>query len=136
MKNSEILNDFDESIPDDGINFGYIEDEFSTGSNFIDTSFSVMPILLGLFVVVFVAAVIFIVYIQTRNYRKIKSAGMDPITFESDLKAKLAQSSLLAPKQSLEAKLEELSGLRSRGMITAEEYAQARQDLLGDWREG
>jgi len=136
MKSSEIFYNYDESLPIDEASNGYVEDGFSTESGFIDTAFSVMPVLMGLFVVVFVAAVIFIVYAQARNYRKIKSAGMDPITFESDLKTKLAQSTLLAPKQSLETKLEELTNLRSRGVITNEEYLQARQDLLKNWHEG
>lgn len=136
MRSSEVNYDYDESLPTDEASFGYIEDEFSTGSDLVDATFSVMPILLGLVAVVFVAVVIFIVYAQARNSRKIKDAGLDPITFETDLKTKLAQSNLLAPKQSLEAKLEELTSLRSRGVISNDEYLQARQDLLKGWDEG
>lgn len=136
MRSSEVNYDYDKSLPTDEASFGYIEDEFSTSSDLVDATFSVMPILLGLVAVVFVAVVIFIVYAQARNARKIKSAGLDPITFETDLKTKLAQSNLLAPKQSLESKLEELTSLRSRGVISNDEYLQARQDLLKGWGEG
>ncbi|KUM30117.1 hypothetical protein AQ436_10895 [Arthrobacter sp. EpRS66] len=136
MRSSEVNYDYDKSLPTDEASFGYIEDEFSTSSDLVDATFSVMPILLGLVAVVFVAVVIFIVYAQARNSRKIKSSGLDPITFETDLKTKLAQSNLLAPKQSLEAKLEELTSLRSRGVISNDEYLQARQDLLKGWGEG
>ena len=136
MRSSEVNYDYDESLPTDEASFGYIEDEFSTSSDLVDATFSVMPILLGLVAVVFVAVVIFIVYAQARNSRKIKSASLDPITLETDLKTKLAQSNLLAPKQSLETKLEELTSLRSRGVISNDEYLQARQDLLKGWGEG
>ncbi|UYQ78391.1 SHOCT domain-containing protein [Glutamicibacter sp. JL.03c] len=136
MKNSEVIYGYDESLPADESSFGYIEDDLSTGSSFIDATFSVMPILIGLVAVFLVSIVISIVFAQARNSRNIKSAGMDPITFETDLKTKLAQSNLLAAKQSLEAKLEELTSLRSRGILSNDEYVQARQDLLKGWSEG
>ncbi|GEM_PF-1226841 len=136
MEASSVI--FAEAIPDTGDNtsFGYIDSTPSTGSTFMDAMFSAMPIIMGVVVVLFIAVVAFIIYAQVRNYRKIKSAGMDPMTLESELKAKLVQSNLLAPKESLEAKLAELSGLLTRGVITNEEYTQARQDLLKAWRQG
>jgi len=130
MKSFEVIDEFPEVDITDTSSFGFIEDSSSSGSGFIDTVFGVMPVLTGIFVVLFLAVVAFIIYSQVRNYRKIKSAGMDPLTLEADLATRLAQSDLLAPKKSLEAKLNELADLRTRGVISGEEYEQARRDAL------
>lgn len=106
MKSFEVIDEFPELDTTDTSSFGFMEDSSSSGSGFIDTAFGVMPVLIGIFVVLCLAVMAFIIYSQVRNYRKIKSAGMDPLTLEADLATRLAQSNLLAPQEVPGSKVE------------------------------
>ncbi|WP_417365782.1 SHOCT domain-containing protein [Glutamicibacter arilaitensis] len=111
--------------------FGYIEPDLGNTSPY-DSADTVFSIGLPLFVILFVAVVGFIIFVSVRNYNKAKSAGFDPLTMETDLMARAANSAMLAPKKSLEDKLSELESLHSRGVITRDEYLQARRDSLSE----
>lgn len=130
MNSFEVIEDYSQIDPSQIDDLSFIDETPSTGSTFIDTAFALMPWLIGIFLVIFVAAVVFIIYAQVRNYQKAKSAGLDPLTLQTDMAARLAQSQVLAPAKSIEAKLAELDQLRSRGVISSDEYAQARLDAL------
>ncbi|MEF9982883.1 MAG: SHOCT domain-containing protein, partial [Glutamicibacter sp.] len=93
----------------------------------VDTVFSVGT---PLFAMLFIAVIGLIIFVAVRNYRKAKSAGFDPLTLETELMARAANSAMLAPEKSLEDKLAELDSLHSRGIITRDEYLQARRDAL------
>ncbi|MCU1570507.1 MAG: hypothetical protein JWR33_1248 [Naasia sp.] len=85
--------------------------------------FGVAAVVIGLgFVATIVLAVI--------NFRRVRDAGHNPFTLETDLATRALDSGLLAPSRSVEDRLRELQGLRDRGVITAEEYATARADIL------
>ncbi|WP_159614512.1 SHOCT domain-containing protein [Glutamicibacter sp. JC586] len=130
MNSFEVIEDYSQIDPSQIDDLSFIDETPSTGSTFIDTALALMPWLIGIFLVIFVAAVVFIIYAQVRNYQKAKSAGLDPLTLQTDMAARLAQSQVLAPAKSIEAKLAELDQLRSRGVISSDEYAQARLDAL------
>lgn len=112
--------------------FGYIEPDLGNTSSPYESADTVFSIGLPLFAVLFVAVLGFIIFVSVRNYRKAKSAGFDPLTMETELMARAANSAMLAPKKSLEDKLSELESLHSRGVITRDEYLQARRDALSE----
>lgn len=131
--------------PEDVQDFGFVGTDsgaFSPGSLLpggIDKAFDAMPIFLGIFSVVFVIVVIFIVFVWVRNYKAAKNAGFDPFTLETELAVRAANSGLLAPAQqtpqspkSTEQKLAELDRLLAKGSITAEEHKTARLKLLSE----
>jgi hypothetical protein len=49
---------------------------------------------------------------------------------QTELAARAMDSELLAPRPSLEARLAELDDLHARGVITADEHAKARAEVL------
>lgn len=131
--------------PEDVEDFGFIgtdQSELPAGSVLpggMDAVFDAMPIFLGIFAVVFVIAVIFIVSVWVRNYKAAKNAGFDPFTLETELAVRAANSGLLAPAQqasqthkSLEQKLANLDRFLDKGSITAEEHKEARLKLLSE----
>ena len=81
------------------------------------------------------------------RYRKAKSQGIDLLTVDQDLAARLMQSEMLRPAdgtagaaaggaaggaaKSVEERLRELDDLHERGVISAEERAEARAKILG-----
>jgi len=81
--------------------------------------------------VLIVGGFVLTIYLATRNARALKRAGVDPFAAGADLVGKLAHSELLAPAETLEARLVELDDLRQRGLISAEEHAAARAKALG-----
>lgn len=91
---------------------------------------AVFAVFLGVFVVLFVLVVAFMVTSATRGRRVLKQAGLDPLAAEAQLAARAAGSQLLAPQRSLEERLRELDDLRSRGVITDAEHATARATAL------
>lgn len=99
----------------------------------------VFGVFLGLFIVVFVVAVGFIVYVSIRKYRVIKKAGYDPLTVDAALAAKVLDSDMLrssnaagnaAPAASREERLAEVDALHARGVISDDERAAARAATL------
>lgn len=130
MQSFEVIEDLSQLDPSQLEDGTMINDGFSSDSDFIDSAFNVMPWLIGIVLVIFVATVIFIIYAQVRNYRKVKDAGMDSLTLQADLATRMARSQVLAPSRSIEEKLRELDQLRSRGVISGDEYDRARRDAL------
>ncbi|WIV44911.1 SHOCT domain-containing protein [Glutamicibacter nicotianae] len=117
--------------PEDLAELGYVDLDPGTSSSLFDTVDTMFSFGLPLFSVLFIAFAGLIIFVIVRNFRKAKSAGFDPLTMETDLMARAANSALLAPKKSIEDKLSELDSLHSRGVITRDEYLQARRDALG-----
>ncbi|MFF2387922.1 SHOCT domain-containing protein [Agromyces sp. NPDC058104] len=98
-------------------------DPFTMASGAFGTVFVLACLVIGAgFVVTIVLAI--------RNYNKARSAGHDPFTLQTDLATRALDSELLAPKQTLEQRLVELDDLAARGVITSEERAAARAELL------
>ncbi|WP_246139983.1 SHOCT domain-containing protein [Protaetiibacter larvae] len=94
-------------------------------------AFGVVFVVLLVLGLLFIAAVItFMVIAITRNVRKAKELGHDPLTMETELTARAIDSKLLAPEVSTEARLAELDDLHARGVITATEYATARAEVI------
>lgn len=117
--------------PQDAVDFGYVGPEPSGIPGGMGVVFDAMPVLMGIFVVVFIAAVIFSIFIWTRNHKASKDAGMDTFTLETDLATRAANSQMFAPKQTREQKPAELDALVARGVITQDEYSQTRLKILG-----
>jgi hypothetical protein len=82
------------------------------------------------FIVLFVAAVIVIVITVVRNIGKARRSGLDPLTMQTDLAARVMNSDLLAAEKPLAEKLEDVDALLARGAITQEEHATARAAIL------
>jgi hypothetical protein len=84
----------------------------------------------GLFAVFFVLVLTLGITTTIRSRRVLEDAGLDPLAAGAQLAARLANSRLVAPARSTEDRLRELTGLRDRGVITTEEYAAARAEIL------
>lgn len=113
---------------DDAVNFGYID---SPGNSFMETvanNFDAMFLGAAAIVALGFLSVVFLI---VRNSRAASRAGMNPLTLQTDLAAKVMNSELLAPAPSKEARLAELDGLLARGVISAAEHATARAAILG-----
>ncbi|MGH3651911.1 SHOCT domain-containing protein [Glutamicibacter sp.] len=132
MGEIEYSEDISGLTPEDLDGFGYIEPDLGSSSSVFDTVDTVFSVGIPLFAILFIAGVGFIIFVVVRNHRKAKSAGFDPLTLETDLMARAANSAMLAPKKSLEDKLSELDSLHSRGIITRDEFLQARRDALSE----
>ncbi|WP_426735163.1 SHOCT domain-containing protein [Glutamicibacter sp. 2E12] len=128
--------EYSENIPgqlqEDLDSFGYIEPDPGSASSLFDNVDTVFSVGIPLFAMLFIAVIGLIIFVAVRNYRKAKSAGFDPLTLETELMARAANSAMLTPEKSLEDKLAELDSLHSRGIITRDEYLQARRDALSD----
>ncbi len=99
------------------------------------------------FGIFFVGVVVTMVALSVHRFRKAKSQGIDLLTVDQDLAARLMQSEMLRPAdgtagaaaggaaggaaKSVEERLRELDDLHERGVISAEERAEARAKILG-----
>jgi hypothetical protein len=92
---------------------------------------AIVPILILGFVG-FMFLVVFgtIIFVIVKNVQKARALGHDPFTMETELTAKAIDSTLLSPVQTIESRLAELNGLRTRGIITEPEYAKARAEAI------
>ena len=77
-------------------------------------------------VAVFVVAIVSVV----RNSRKVRQHGLDPMTLQADLAAKVMRSDLLSGGQSKAQRLAELDAMLTEGVITPAEHAAARAAIL------
>lgn len=90
-----------------------------------------------LFVLVLIGVAVFAVISGVRNYTAAQRGGLDPMTAKTQLAVALKQkleSDTAASHpvvRTLEERLAELDDLAARGVITAEERADARAKLLG-----
>jgi len=82
------------------------------------------------FIVLFVAAVIVIVVTVVRNIGKARRSGLDPLTLQTDLAARVMNSDLLAAGKPLAEKLGDVDALLASGAITPEEHTTARAAIL------
>lgn len=100
-----------------------------------------MIIAMGVFGLLFTATVVFIIVTAVRNSRAARARGIDPMTMQTELAARLMESEMLRPAQPpssatdaatrpLEERLRELDDLHNRGVISAEERAEARAKIL------
>jgi len=92
---------------------------------------AIVPILIFGFVgFMFLVAFGTIIFVIVKNVQKARALGHDPFTMETELTAKAIDSSLLSPAQTIESRLGELDGLRTRGIITEAEYTKARAEAI------
>ncbi|HTN58967.1 MAG TPA: SHOCT domain-containing protein [Protaetiibacter sp.] len=84
----------------------------------------------GIVVLFIIAVAVVMVVMISRNAAKARELGHDPLTMQTELAARAMDSELLAPRPSLEARLAELDDLHARGVITADEHAKARAEVL------
>ena len=100
------------------------------------------------FGIFFVGVMVAMVALSVHRYRKAKSQGIDLLTVDQDLAARLMQSEMLRPAdgtagaaaggaaggaaKSVEERLRELDDLHERGVISAEERAEARAKILNN----
>jgi uncharacterized transporter YbjL len=98
--------------------------------------FSEIPVFAQVFIagvmVLFVLIVVFVVISSVKNWRALKKAGVDPLAAQGQLAGQLANSELLAGKQSTEDRLREIDDLHARGVISDEEHQAARAAALTD----
>lgn len=99
------------------------------------------------FGIFFVGVLVTMVALSVHRFRKAKSQGIDLLTVDQDLAARLMQSEMLRPvdgtagatasgaaggaAKSVEERLRELDDLHERGVISAGERAEARAKILG-----
>ncbi|MDJ1113482.1 SHOCT domain-containing protein [Microbacterium dauci] len=126
-----------EFIPVDGFygegEFVPVNPEFDTGFEAAAAGFNAM---FGLVLVLVVAGIIVSIVVGFRKYRILKNAGIDPLTVDAAIAAKVLRSDALAERQqptlepSLEQRLLELDDLHARGVISDEEHREARAAAL------
>ncbi|KJC64036.1 SHOCT domain-containing protein [Agreia bicolorata] len=89
-----------------------------------------MPIVfwvIGGFIAVVFVYVIVSVFV---NASRVRRAGHNPLTLQSDIATKLLDSDALSSQPSVEARLEKIEQLCSAGTISNDEYDAARSRLL------
>lgn len=96
----------------------------------------------GLILVLGIGATIFGLIVRARKYRILHDAGIDPLTVDAQIAAKVLRSDVLAPTPpesavatpppaaSIEERLAELDDLRARGVISDDEHRDARAAVL------
>ncbi|MEW1833951.1 SHOCT domain-containing protein [Microbacterium sp. NPDC079995] len=108
-----------------------------TGMDGMASGFSAV---FGLILVLGIGAAIFGLVIRARKYRILQDAGIDPLTVDAQIAARVLRSDVLAPAEpvaaapaaqpSIEQRLVELDDLRARGIISDEEHREARAAVL------
>lgn len=83
--------------------------------------------LAGFVIGVIVVGMVVLLVVKVVAARK---RGINPLTFDAELAAKLRDSSVLQPEKSVEARLAELDDLHGRGVITDAERDAARATVL------
>lgn len=99
-----------------------------------DLIFDIVPIVIAVGAVIVVLGFVAVIVLIVRNARKVSRAGFDPTTLQADLAMRVLDSDMLAPAQGLEARLAELDALRAKGLISGEEHAAARAQVLAGGR--
>jgi len=125
----------------DDLNDMYVDIDGTGAPGMFDVAFSVVPVLVGLFFLLFVATVVFMVVVTVRKSRRYREAGIDPLTADVDrdirmlraLENRRAQPVPPTPpgSASLEQRLDDIEGLYRSGKITSAERDAARARLLG-----
>lgn len=73
---------------------------------------------------------VFVIYAGVRNWRAMRAKGIDPITAQAEITARMATGRLIEGP-SIEQKLGELDDLHARGVISDEEHRAGRARVLG-----
>ncbi len=90
-----------------------------------------VPILMAVPIVLFLVFIVGLTRHTRRNLKVMRDAGIDdPMTAGGQIAARLAQGRLLEGT-STEDRLRELDDLLARGVISADEHADARRRALG-----
>lgn len=100
-------------------------------STFLPTGFIIFMALLGLAFTVILVVVIAALVRTGQGARKLERQGVDPVTVMPEAAHSLGQLAANAAG-SAEERLRELDRLRSEGLITAEEYAAQRAEIIKD----
>ena len=80
---------------------------------------------------VFIALVfLFVIYAGVKNWRAMKAKGINPITAQAEITARMATGKLFEGP-SIEDKLREIDDLHSRGLISDDEHREGRKRVLG-----
>lgn len=95
------------------------------GNTWFNAVFIVIAILIAIAFVVVIVSVV-------RNAGKARRHGLDPMTLQADMAAKVMQSDLLAGEQSKVQRLAEVDALLAQDTITPAEHADARAAILRD----
>lgn len=113
----------------------------------MDGMASGLSAIFGLILVLGIVGAVFGLVIRARKYRILSDAGIDPLTVDAQIAAKVLRSDALAPAASepaiatppaapspavptIEQRLIELADLRARGIISDEEHREARAAVL------
>jgi len=88
----------------------------------LDAAFAVVPIVIA-------AVVVLIAVLIVVNLRRARKLGVNPLTLETDIAAKLATGGFGAERP-LGERLAEIDGLLAAGTITEQEHAAARRAAL------
>lgn len=97
---------------------------------------TIPPFFLWFFAAIAVMAVCIFVLAgraMIHNRRVLREAGLDPLAVDSQLAVRLMRSQALAEpsaSKSVSSRLAELDELRNRGLITSEEYATRRAEII------
>jgi hypothetical protein len=83
--------------------------------------------LVGFVIAVIAVGVVVLIVVKVVAARR---RGINPLTFDAELAAKLRDSSVLQPEEPVEARLAEIEGLHGRGVITDAERDAARAAVL------
>ena len=85
--------------------------------------FTVICVFIGL---VFV----FVVYAGVKNWNAMRAKGINPITAQAEITARMATGKIVEGP-SVEQKLKEIDDLHARGLISDEEHQEGRKRALG-----
>lgn len=103
------------------------QSSFDAVATIVKVGFVVIPLLM-------VFAVVRAIVYGGRRRKILRDAGLSPMMAPVQMEARLANSALLAPADSLaktvEERLAELESLHGRGLISAEELHDARAKIL------
>lgn len=97
----------------------------------VPVDFGAFGAMFTVFIVLFIAAVIFIIVTIVRNVGAARRNGYDPMTMQTDIASKFGRAMDAQVPKSTEERLAELEELRRSNKITAAEYDDARSRILG-----
>ena len=92
---------------------------------------SLFGVVFVVIVIAIVAAFVFVIYSVIRNGARARQSGLDPLTLQTDLAAKVMNSEMLAPARPMAERLAEIDTLLAAGAISEAEHAAARARILG-----
>lgn len=89
-----------------------------------------MPIVFWIVGGIVVLVFIFVIVSAVTNAARVRRAGHNPLTLQTDIATKLLDSDALSSQPTVEARLDRLKQLRADDTITSDEYDAARSRLL------